>query len=121
MQGERGREILKLGSVLTMCVCVCAQLISCVQFFATPWTVAHQATLSTEFPRQEYWSGLPFPIQGIFPTTQGSNPHLLHLLHWQVDSLPLALPGKPVVTTLFSKITIIETIVEQEFLMIDKA
>ena len=29
----------------------------------------------------------------IFPT-QGSNPHLLHLLHWQVDSLPLAPPGK---------------------------
>ena len=30
--------------------------------------------------------------QRIFPT-QGSNPHLLHLLHWQVDSLPLAPPG----------------------------
>ena len=29
--------------------------------FATPWTVAHQATLSMEFSRQEYWSGLPFP------------------------------------------------------------
>ena len=39
-----------------------------VQLFATLWTVAHQAPLSTEFPRQEYWSGLPFPppfqIQG---------------------------------------------------------
>ena len=46
---------------------------------------------------------------------------LMSNLHWQVDSLPLALPGKPVVTTLFSEITIIETIVEQEFLMIDKA
>ena len=30
--------------------------------FATPWTVAHQAPLSMEFSRQEYWSGLPFPI-----------------------------------------------------------
>ena len=30
----------------------------------TPWTAAHQAPLSTEFPRQEYWSGLPFPSQG---------------------------------------------------------
>ena len=29
--------------------------------FATPWTVACQAPLSMEFPRQEYWSGLPFP------------------------------------------------------------
>ena len=27
----------------------------------TPWTVAHQAPLSREFSRQEYWSGLPFP------------------------------------------------------------
>ena len=31
--------------------------------------------------------------RGIFPT-QGSNPHLLPLLHWQVGSLPLATPGK---------------------------
>ena len=37
------------------------------------------------FPRQEYWSGLPFPFQGIF-LTQGANPRLLH---WQVGSLPL--------------------------------
>ena len=34
-------------------------------------------------------------LGGIFPT-QGLNPHLLHLLHWQVDSLPLVPPGKPV-------------------------
>ena len=32
-----------------------------VRFFATPWTVAHQAPLSMGFSRQEYWSGLPFP------------------------------------------------------------
>ena len=31
---------------------------------ATPWTVAHQAPLSTGYPRQEYWSGLPFPSPG---------------------------------------------------------
>ena len=29
--------------------------------FVTPWTVARQASLSTEFSRQEYWNGLPFP------------------------------------------------------------
>ena len=29
--------------------------------FVTPWTVAHQNPLSTGFPREEYWSGLPFP------------------------------------------------------------
>jgi len=33
----------------------------------TPWTVAHQAPLSMEFSRQEYWSGLPFPPQGDLP------------------------------------------------------
>ena len=32
--------------------------------FATPWTVAHQAPLSTEFSRQEYWSGFLFPSPG---------------------------------------------------------
>ena len=32
-----------------------------VQVFVTPCTVAHQAPLSMGFPRQEYWSGLPFP------------------------------------------------------------
>ena len=46
------------------------------------------------FSRQEYWSGLPFPPPGIFPT-QGPNPHLLRLLHWQAGSLLLVPPGKP--------------------------
>ena len=36
-------------------------MLSQVQLFATPWTGAHQAPLSVEFFRQEYWSGLPFP------------------------------------------------------------
>ena len=40
---------------------MCAQLLSHVHFFVIPWTVAHQAHLSMEFSRQEYWSGLPFP------------------------------------------------------------
>ena len=44
--------------------------------FGTPWTVAHQAPLSMGFLRQEYWSGLPFPSLGIFPT-QWSKPRLL--------------------------------------------
>ena len=33
----------------------------------TPWTVARQAPLSLGFSRQEYWSGLPFPLQGDLP------------------------------------------------------
>ena len=36
-------------------------VLSHVRFFMTPWTVARQAPLSTEFSRQEYWNGLPFP------------------------------------------------------------
>ena len=36
------------------------KLLCCVRLFATPWTVAHQATLFMGFSRQEYWSGLPF-------------------------------------------------------------
>ena len=37
------------------------KLLSPVQFFASPWTVAYQTPPSMEFSRQEYWSGLPFP------------------------------------------------------------
>ena len=62
--------------------------LSCVRLFVTPWTIPHQAPLSTGFSSQENWSRFLFPFPGIFPT-QGSNPHVLHLLHWQVDSLPL--------------------------------
>ena len=43
------------------------QLLSRVQLFATPWTVARQAPLSMEFSRQEYWNGLPFPTPGDLP------------------------------------------------------
>ena len=60
--------------------------------FMTPWTVACQAPLPTGFLRQGHWGGLPCPPPGMFPT-QGSNPCLWHLLHWQADSLPLAPTG----------------------------
>ena len=42
-------------------------LLSCVRFFATPWTVDQQAPLSMGFPRQEYLSGLSFPPPGYLP------------------------------------------------------
>ena len=54
---------------------------------------AHQAPLSMGLSRLEYWSGVHILLQGIFPI-QGSNSHLLCLLHWQACSLPLAPPGK---------------------------
>ena len=43
------------------------QSCSHAQFFVTPWTVAHQAPLSTEFSRQEYWSGQSFSFPGDLP------------------------------------------------------
>ena len=66
-----------------VCVCVCmlmrcAQLLNCVQLFATPCAVAHQVPLSMKFSWQEYWSGLPFPLlrdlpdPGIEPTSSVS-------------------------------------------------
>ena len=46
--------------------------------FVTLWTVAYQAPLSMGFPRQEYWSGLPFPPPGDRPDagTEHSSPEL---------------------------------------------
>ena len=58
----------------------------------TQWTVAHRAPLSVGFSRQEYWSGCPALLQGIFPT-RGLDLCLSCLFHWQVGSLPLATPG----------------------------
>ena len=55
--------------------------------FVTPWTVAHQALLSMQFSRQEYWSGLPFPsaenlpdpaIKPVSPTVQADSLPLSH-------------------------------------------
>ena len=55
-----------------------------VQLFAAPWTVACQASLSMGFPRQEYCSGVPFPIPGDLPDP-GIKPMSPAL---QADSLP---------------------------------
>ena len=65
-----------------------------VWLFVTLWTIARWATLSMEFYMQKYWNGCHTLLQGIF-LTQGWNLHLLCLLHWQADSLPLVPPGKP--------------------------
>ena len=91
-----GFESLFYHFTAAVCVCVHVRtsMHSCIQLFATPWTAVYQAPLSMGFSNQEYWSGLPFPSPGILPT-QGWNPHLLCLLHWKVDSLPPAPPGKP--------------------------
>ena len=63
-----------------------------------PRTVAHQAPLSMEFPRQEYWSGLPFPSPENLsdPGIETGSSAL------QADSLPSEPPGKP--TDLFGDV-----------------
>ena len=58
--------------------------------FVTPWTVAHQAPRCIGFPRQEYWSGLPFPSSGHLPNP-GIEPRSPAL---QADSLLSEPPGK---------------------------
>ena len=71
------------------------QSLSHVRLFAAPWTVACQARMSMEFPRQGYWNDCHFLLQVIF-LTQGSNLCLSSFLHWQVHSLPLAPQNTPV-------------------------
>ena len=69
-QGDQAmrRQCLGFTQVLSyqgQCSSLC--LLCLVQLLVTPWTVAHQAPLSTGFSRQEYWSGLPFLPLGDLP------------------------------------------------------
>ena len=67
----------------------------------TPWIVALQAPLSMGFFRQEYWSGLPCLLQGVFPD-QGSNPSVSAPV-LQADSLLLIYWGCPLMNISLSK------------------
>ena len=61
---------------------LCACLVTCpVQLFVTLWTVAKKAPLSVKFPRQESWSGLPYPPPGDLP-------------HPGIEPVSLALAGR---------------------------
>ena len=65
-EGRGGqRKTFKAALSIFSSTCPGARLhapsLSRVQLFATPWTVARQASLSMGFPRQEYWIGVPFP------------------------------------------------------------
>ena len=80
-------------------------MLSCfprVQLFVTLWTLAHQVPLSMGFSRQEYWSGLPFPLPGDLP-----NPGM------ELESPALAggffiteQPGKSKVSVVHTKYTV---------------
>ena len=59
--------------------------LSCIRFSTAQWTVAHQAPLSMEFSKQEYWSRiLLFPTPEDLPNPE-IKPTSLHLLHWKED------------------------------------
>ena len=70
-------EVLNKYKIMWFIIVV-VQLLSHAQIFATPWTVGHQAPLSIRFPRQEYWSELPFPSSGDLsnPGTEPVSPEL---------------------------------------------
>ena len=96
----RKLTFIRKTQIYFQCVCVC--VLSCIQLFATPQTVARHAPLSVEFSRPEYWRGVPFFFQGVFQP-QGSNSRLLRLLYWQVDSLPLSHLGSSVFSIVLEK------------------
>ena len=76
-------------SFVLRCV-LCALLLSRVQLFVTPWTVACQSPLSMGFSRQEDWNGLPCPPPEDLPNT-GTEPRSPTL---RADPLLSELPGK---------------------------
>ena len=80
------KRIIFFFFLYTMDTCSVTQL--CLTL-CDPMDCSLPTPLSMEFSRQEYWRGLPFPLQGIFLILE-LNPHLLRLLHLQVDSLPLS-------------------------------
>ena len=91
------KDTLKTPCVWILNVCfyvmgvsaLCAQALSCIWLFGTPWAISRQVPPSVGFSKQDYWSGLPFP------PPERLNPHLLCLRHWPADSLPLSCLGSP--------------------------
>ena len=70
-------------------VCVCSVMFDS----ATPGTVSHQASLSMEFSKQEYWSGLPFLTPVDLPDS-GIEPESLELTAWAGGFFTTLPPGK---------------------------
>ena len=88
----KGTEFSRDGRfIVSLSVCVLS-LESCPPL-CNVWTVALQAPLSVGFSRQNTWVGCHALLQGMLPS-QGLNPQLLCLLHWQGSALPLVPLGK---------------------------
>ena len=77
-----------------VCVCVCVKSFQSCPTFCDPRHYTNSLLYPWDFLGKNTGVGCHFILQGIFPT-QGSNSRLLCLLHWQVNSLLLAPPGKP--------------------------
>ena len=82
------KMLLKMSSYIFINTICCLVAVTS-DSFATLLTMAHQAPLSMGFPRQEYWSGLPFPSSGDLPNPgiELASPTL------QTDCLPSEPPG----------------------------
>ena len=83
--------MLKFKKYYGIIISFVVDLPSQVHLFETPWTVAHQVPLSMGFPRQEYWSGLPFSSPGDLPNP-GVEPESHALAGGFFTAEP---PGKP--------------------------
>ena len=75
--------------------------LSRVRLFETPWTAAGQAPLSMRFPREEYWSELPFPSPGDLPDP-GIKPMSPALAGALFTTEP---PGKPTIASIHCSMT----------------
>ena len=97
------------GKIITFYHHVCWSL-NCVQLFATSWTLAHHIPLSIGFPRQEYWSELPFPSPGDLtkPGIEPASPAL------QVYSLLLSHQGNHEILTYLTLIVLSKPLDSQE-------
>ena len=81
----------KPSFVKLLCMCACSVAKSCLTLQPCGLQPS-RLSIPGIFPGQNTGVGCHALLQEIFPT-QGSNLHLLHLLHWQAGSLPLVLPG----------------------------
>ena len=84
------RFIFASHTKMCVCVCVCVCVCSVVSDSLQPsWTIAHQASLSMEFPRSEYWNRLPFLTPGNLPNPR-IKPEPLMSPALDVNSISLA-------------------------------
>ena len=82
---QRNVGVETTDTPLTNLIWVCCYCSVMSNSFETPWTVGFQALLSMGFPRQEYWSGLPFPLPRDLPDPgiESVSPALqIILYHW---------------------------------------